>query len=154
MPSPNDEETKSWLSQLLGDSAAEQALSLTRRGPIEALQLYQSGYAAQFEDNLSALADLFRRNLGALDFAAKLSKQEIGQSLIWLQEVVSDLIRYRTLSVVPGWGHSFPLEKLTSDMELLFQLYDKIGFYRKIGKEQINPQLALEELAIHLERAA
>ena len=151
IPPPTAKAGAAWLGEHLPAADAARALGLAHGGPVNALRLYNDGFLQSQDQFQRGVAELANGKISALELAARLKPHDFPQVLDWLHRFNCDLIKeFCGVATVreptrlnPGPG------RLSA--EKLFTLYDHIGYYRKIAREQLNEQLALEELILGLQ---
>ena len=156
---PDREEAFQWIQRqcesenLQLGSAAQSIIRASRSGPIDILARISAGVLDLQISNQKLLLELLSGRLDPVEGASALSKQEITELLLWMQQCCADLIR--------GCASGRQLDWLTDrtllsrlDVARLHAVYDKISYYRRLAREQLNGQLALEELLIALRQAA
>jgi len=117
-------------------------------GPIHLLQKERSGELTQQHENLGALLGVMTGRQDPVALAAAMSKQEILPLLQWMQSIFVELIKWHSAGQVPVWAAKTGLDISRISSIKLHSVYDKIGRYRNIARDQINPQLALDEILI------
>ena len=145
LPPPSAEVARQWLQNHLPEKAAERALQLTGGAPLDALKLHESGFLDLQNELQKGITELTAGKISALDLAAKLNKNDFQQTLDWLQRH-----NFQTIKKHHATEKSAP-DQLPP--EPLFALHDKITHYQKIARDQLNEQLALEELILSLQNA-
>ena len=157
---PQPDAAAEWLRMRLPKNDAELApmlLEAAGGGPLDALKLHADGFLelqAQFLRDISAM---MRGAASALDVAAKFAKHDFPHFVDWLQRVCCGVIRSNA-GAAPSGQAGGPAAQLGVRRgqfapEALFNLYDRIGYYRGIAREPLNEQLAVEELTLALRRA-
>jgi len=138
---------QAWLSDQ--GSNASMTLQEERVGPLDQLALSESGYIEQKNQNTKGVLAVLSGRADAVELAALLSKQDNLEVLTWIQQFCADIIRWRSTGDSPGWQGT---EHLPGTMNImrLYAVYDKISTYRRLAREQLNLQLALEEILIGL----
>ena len=149
---PDTEQQKQWLMDFMPQNESEMMMSLIPDGPLAVLKYYQQDYLDQHQQMLKGVSAIAMQQVNGIEVAAKFSKQEFRTTLLWLQNFVSDLIKWRSGAKIPSWTGQTNLKIEGISMQSLFFLYDKIGFYKKIAREQLNEQLALEDLMLIFQR--
>ena len=153
IPIPSDEVAGAWLGASMPAAEVASALELSNGGPVDALKLYQDGFLPLQEQFLQGITELAGGKTGALELAANFTKHDFLPALDWLHRFSCELIRERCTAGHPRRRHDrIGLDPNRLPAENLFTLYDTIGYYRKIARDQLNEQLAMEELALVLQR--
>ncbi len=154
---PQPDAAAEWLRMRLPKNDAELApmlLEAAGGGPLDALKLHAGGFLelqAQFLRDISAM---MRGAAGALDVAAKFAKHDFPHFVDWLQRVCCGVIRCNAgAGETGGPAAQLGVRRGQFAPEALFNLYDRIGYYRGIAREPLNEQLAVEELTLALRRA-
>ena len=153
LPTPSSETANQWLQQKGIDVSRLPAKQSGYMGPYALEEALESGHLDEQESYLKAVLALITGRQDPVALAASLNKQELPSLLQWMQYFVIDLIRWRSASQSPAWGAKSGIEISRINCQKLHGVYDKIAIYRSLAREQINPQLALEELTIALQRA-
>ncbi len=151
IPPPTPENATAWLQDYMPVADAARAIGLSNGGPVDALSLYKDGFLQLQEQFLKGIAELAKGKIGALELAARFTKHDFLRVLDHLQRFSCDMIKENCdagSSAEPGLTSLDP-KRLSA--EKLFALYDTIGRYRKIAREQFNEQLAMEELMLTLQ---
>lgn len=152
IPPPDDDAARAWLCDRMPAAEADLALRLSNGGPLDALKIYNQGVLPLHEQFLQGIADLAAGKIGALELAARFAQHDFLQWLDWLHRFSCELIRGVCAVGVPRWHDRIRLRFENLSAEKIFALYDKTGRYRKIARDQLNEQLALESLALALQR--
>ncbi|MDA8021808.1 MAG: hypothetical protein MPK05_02315, partial [Gammaproteobacteria bacterium] len=154
---PQPDAAAEWLRMRLPKNDAELApmlLEAAGGGPLDALKLHAGGFLelqAQFLRDISAM---MRGAASALDVAAKFAKHDFPHFVDWLQRVCCGVIRCNAgAGETGGPAAQLGVRRGQFAPEALFNLYDRIGYYRGIAREPLNEQLAVEELTLALRRA-
>ena len=154
---PQPDAAAEWLRMRLPKNDAELApmlLEAAGGGPLDALKLHAGGFLelqAQFLRDISAM---MRGAASALDVAAKFAKHDFPHFVDWLQRVCCGVIRSNAgAGETGGPAAQLGVRRGQFAPEALFNLYDRIGYYRGIAREPLNEQLAVEELTLALRRA-
>ncbi len=151
VPLPTAEIATAWLGKRMSADEATRALSLSNGGPLDALKLFEDGFLSLQEQFVQGIAELAGGQTGALELAARFKQHDFLQWLDWLHRFSCELIRWGCGLDAPHWHAQIRLDARRLAVEKMFALYDKIGRYRKIAREQINEQLAMEELTLTLQ---
>jgi len=125
---------------------------------VDAWQLQNAEFLPAYEKFVDEIKKLANGTTGPVELASEFAKHDFLLLLGWLNIVIWQLLYHMFLVQNYGNTKKFSLAKLGLDKitlganvaEKLFGLYDKIGQYQKIAREQINEQMAFEELAIAL----
>ena len=156
--SPDTDACEVWLS---GSGAGAEltrfvldALTDAGTGPLDLIDAFGSGEYEVTRRNARTLVDVIARAEDPVAVAAGLAKQDGLALLQWLQVVASDLIRYHTSGGVGRSVSGIDVDRAGAAARLplrgLYQLYAKIGRYRNMASDQLNLQLALEDVLIGL----
>lgn len=147
---PAIEESLSWIQQQ--GTVFPENLLLERSGPLDLLAQLESGTLEQKNQNIRGVLGVLDGRTDAVELASQMSKQDSSEILTWFQQFCADLIRWYCVGQVPGWQG---IEYVPSSMNIMrvYAVYDKISTYRRLAREQLNGQLALEEILISLRRA-
>jgi len=129
-------------------SAAERALSSA--GPVDVLQMHADGFLQHHAQLANDLNQLMAGKVGALEIAAQWSKHDFARTLDYLHRFSADLAK-----TACGAGDNPDITRPARPLSPanLFKFYEQIGNYRKISREPLNEQLALEELLLALREA-
>ena len=153
IPLPTAETATAWLGAHIPAAEAVQALGLSNGGPVEALKLYKDGFLQLQDQFLQGVTELANGKTGALELAARLKQHDFLQVLDWLHRFNCEMIKEGCgggrISGLASGGRGLNPGRLSA--EKMFALYDKIGYYRKSAREQLNEQLAMEELILALQ---
>lgn len=150
---PDTEAANQWLTERGASAEAIALASEGVEGPIQILQKDQTGELAQQQKNLSGLLAVMNGRQDPVELASAMSKQEIVPLLHWMQQVLVLMIKWQCGGQTPCWSGKSGLDLTSVSNEKLHAVYDKISRYRSMARDQLNPQLALEELLIALQRA-
>lgn len=154
LPAPAATAARAWLQQHMPDTAPPAAVAdelLGLGGPLDAREMLRNDFLPAQTQLLQHIADLARGKLPPLECAAKFGKHDFAALLQWLHRFSVALIKGECGDAQPLYEKiDLRGRKLSADK--MFMLYDKIGVYRKIARDPINEQLALEELAFALQR--
>ncbi len=150
IPVASDEVGMAWLQNHMSADEAELARKWATGGPLDALKAFKRGILPLQEQFLQGIAKLVSGKANALDLAAKHKQHDFIQWLDWLHRFSCELIRWSYSAVLPGWHGQICLNVGQLPTEKIFAFYDRIGYYKKIAREQCNEQLAMEELMLTL----
>ena len=152
IPLPNEESARAWLTKHIPEQDAVAALRHANGAPLDALALQQSDFLPLHEQLQQNISELASGKIAGLELAAKLLKHDFLQVLNWLHKFNCDIIKAHC-GVASTNHHDSYREIAPADLsaQRMFALYDKIGNYRKIAREQINEQLAMEEVILTLQ---
>lgn len=156
---PAREQAVEWLAgegQLnLTNARLERALTESVGGPLDLHAVIESGALGQQQDNIGALLEMLRGRQQPIALAAAMAKQDILPLLEWLQQVATDLIRWQAAAHEPMWLDAAtgpPPDIGRVSPAGLFALYGKLGTCKRMARDQLNPQLALEDILIGMQR--
>ena len=149
IPPPTPDAARAWLLERL--PADEVTPALAHFGPVDALKMSADGLVQDQAKLLQEIERLADGKISALELAAELIRHDFSRTLEWLHRLSGDLIKHGCGIATPAGGHALATRQPPA--ETLFALYDKIGYYRKIARDQLNEQLAMEELALTLQHA-
>lgn len=157
LESPGDEEAMQWLANNAPETVTPQQLQqLAINRPLDTLTGLQSGDIEQAQNNLTALVQMLQGRNQPVSLAAILAKQDIAPLLEWLQTIASDLIRAQNTGTAVPWE---PVGESGNGLDLtgvstpgLFELYARLGRYKQMARDQLNAQLALEDILIGMQR--
>ncbi len=154
IPLPTEEAARAWLGEQMPAADATRALRLSNGGPVDALKMHKDGFLQVQDQFLQGITELAKGRTGALELAARFKQHDFLQVLDWLHRFNCEMIKGNC--GVETTGGRGALNRNPNPVRLsaekLFALYDKIGYYRKIAREQLNEQLAMEELTLALQR--
>ena len=148
---PSEKETTEWLRK--EGAEFSESLLQERFGPLDLLKQLESGFLEQKNQNIKGVLSVLNGRSDAVELAALMSKQDSSEILTWFQQFCADIIRWQCIGQTPSWQG---IEYLPGSMNIMrvYGVYDKISTYRRLAREQLNGQLALEEILISLRRAA
>ena len=154
---PAAESSLEWLrGRTQGDETLIRNAASSGMGPLDILAGLESGMLAWQAASLESLRGLCQGEGDPVALAESLAKQDPLPLLGWLQRFTGQLIRWQAAGGEAPWGtpeHGGAASPSISP-EALFALYDKIGFYRRVARDQLNLRLALEEILAALGDAA
>ncbi|MCY3769134.1 MAG: DNA polymerase III subunit delta' [Gammaproteobacteria bacterium] len=153
LAAPDRESALQWLAQFATAESGKTALHLAGGGPIGAKYLIDQGYLEQHEKYLSGIMGMYNHQTGAIDLAEQLAKLDFEIILKWFQRFVVDLVLWRVAGAEPYWSGQVAGNRKKESVEKLCGLYDKITGYRKISREPLNQQLAIEEMVFAFQRS-
>jgi DNA polymerase-3 subunit delta' len=153
LANPDAEAAKQWLGAQGANTEAIALADEAVEGPIQILHKDQSGELAQQQKNMNGLLAVMGGRQDPVELASAMSKQEILPLLQWMQQVLVVIIKWQSGGQAPRWSSKSGLDLASVPSAKLHAVYDKIGRYRSMARDQVNPQLALEELLIALQRA-
>ncbi len=154
MAMPDPQTALDWLPRELVGESGLIALKLASGGPLDAKTLADEGLLENYRNYLEGLTGLLSGRISALELASQLSKMDFGRILVWLQQSVIDLVKWRQAESKPDWVHGFEERLVNVSTERLYRLYDKISHYRRISRDPLNQQLAIEDLLLTLRKTA
>ncbi len=146
LATPDKESALALLAQHLPAQQAELALTLANGAPLEARQLADSGFLQHHQDCLKGFSKIMARQGGAVELAAQLNKLDFEPLLVWFHRFVAELIKLCVIGVKPYWQENITIDPKQVGVERLYSLYDRISHYRRIARQPLNEQLALEDL--------
>ncbi len=153
---PTPEEATEWLRDRIDvDPPLVRNNILSGMGPLDVLADQESGALEWQGANLAALRALCAGQGNPVALAESLAKQDAILLLGWLQRFAGQLIHCQMAGTEAPWGTAGSGEErgLGISIKRLFALYDTIGHYRRIARDQLNLRFALEEILISLEAA-
>ena len=151
IPLAADKIAMTWLLDHMSADEAKLALRLSSGGPVTALKMFDDGFLQLQDKFLQGITDLVNLKISALDLAARFNKHDFLQLLDWLHRFNCELIQCSCGTGSPNWHSQTGLDCGRLPIEKLFVLYDRIGYYKKIARLQLNEQLAMEELMLALQ---
>lgn len=151
---PNLTEAKEWILDRIKEADSTDLMTNVSAGPIDIVRDYQDGVLQLQLDNLKRIDALVRGQVDPVELAAQMTKQDVVSLLNWIHRVVFDLIKWRLAGYAPTWSGQSSLNIERVSAEKLNKLYDKIAHYRRMARDQLNLQLALEEIFISFKQAA
>ena len=155
LPAPDEAAARLWLRERVDSSGLLDDLGQSY-GPLDVLARLSTGEAELERNNNNMLLQLLVGNSDPVELAAHLTKQKNIAVFVWLHEWISALIKWHATDVMPPWLNRSIGESLIQNRQFapasLHGLYDKIGKYRYMAQDQLNIQLALEEVLISLRR--
>ena len=152
IPLPNLDDASAWLGKHIPATDVARALHLSSGSPVDALKMYSDGFLQVQDQFLQGISELATGKTSALELAARLKQHDFLQVLDWLHRFTCEIIKEICGVGKPGSRPS-GLNPMRLSAEKMFTLYDKVGFYRKIARDQLNEQLTLEEITLTLQYA-
>lgn len=141
-------EARAWLqSRGLEGEAVELALRIAGGAPLAALALARSELPARHPELAREFELVLSGGGDPVAVAERWQSEDFGLLLLWLQRMVADLVRSRSGLPPLLRERGAPDEPA---LERLFDSYDTISRLRRLAGDQINPQLALEEVLLSL----
>ena len=153
LSTPSRQDSIDWLLQWLPDSECEQALWLADGAPVTAKALYESGELETRTRVLQGFHQIITGRLTPLQLTQQVMKLEFEDFLVWIQQFIVESVKWKETGSPPYWDKENGFGPLIVSTERLFGLYDRIGFYRRISRGNLNEQLAIEDLLLSLQRA-
>ena len=150
-PAP-DQATK-WLESNLKDGDPETLVANTSVGPIDVARDYQRGTLQLQLENVKKIDALVSGRADPIELATQMTKQDIAPLLLWMHKLVFDLLKWEGAGQVPEWSSQANLNIDGFSKEKLDKLYDKLANYRRMARDQLNAQLALEEILISFQHS-
>ena len=141
-----------WLERDLSRESSLIALKLASGGPVDAKILADEGLLEIHRNYLEGLTGLLSGRVPVLELASQLSKMDFDRILIWLQQFVIDLVKWRQTELKPDWLNGLDKRLLNASVERLYRLYDRISHYRRISRDPLNQQLVVEDLLLTLQK--
>ncbi len=151
LDAPDAETARTWLRERLGDALPAE---LPQAGPLDIVADQASGALEERAAGVEAVRQLLGGRADPVSLAASLAGQDALSLLGWLQELTAGLIRWQLAGGEPPWAAPGGPGARNIAAPALFAVYDKIGQYRRIARDQLNLQLALEEIFIAMGEAA
>lgn len=152
IPLPTHEHATTWLQQSMSAKEAAQVLALSHGSPLVARKMFEDEFLALQTEFVQGITELLNGKTSGVDLVVRFKKHDFLQWLNWLHRFSCELIRWSCGAAVSSWCAKIEINATHIQSEKLFLLYDKIGYYRKIAREQLNEQLAMEELILGLQR--
>jgi hypothetical protein len=152
LSSPTPEQAKDWLNPRLKGADPNFLLNAPPAGPIDILAAYQTGVLKQRQEHTAQISMLLGGHSDPVELAALLAKQDAVLLLTWMHRIVSDLLKWQGAGQKPAWAGDSSLDIGRYSPAKLFRLYDKLGKYRRMARDQMNLQLALEEILISFQQ--
>lgn len=154
MPMPQPERTvvSQWLTQHGVAEAAQIVAANDNIGPFDLLADIENGVLQQQQENLQQLVGVLTGPVDPVALAATMAKSDITGSLSGLHKLSVGLIKWQSATQAPPWTALSRFNPALVSPLKLHAVYDKIGQYRRIAREQLNPQLALEEILISMQQ--
>ena len=149
---PDWESALALLAQDLNEEQAELALTLANGCPLEARQLVDNGFLQHHQQCLKGFSEIVAGQISVVDLAAQLNKLDFEPLLLWLHRFVARLIKCCVSNVEAHWPKGMGIDVRKTSVERLYRLYDRISYYRRIAREPLNEQLALEDLLLTFQR--
>ena len=151
---PTWQESIDWLGHSLPEIEREQALRMANGAPLTAKFLYESKILESRTTVLQGLQQIVSGRLAPLQLTQQVMKLEFEDFLVWIQQFTVESIRWKETNDAPFWENSSSMDPLRISTERLFGLYDRINFYRRISRGNLNEQLAIEDILLSLQRVA
>ena len=152
IPLPGLDDASAWLGQHIPAADVARALNLSNGSPVDALKMYSAGFLPVQDQLLQGISELASGKTSALELAARLKQHDFLHVLDWLHRFTCDMIKEICGISQPG-SRPGALNPTRLSAEKMFTVYDKVGFYRKIARDQLNEQLTLEEITLTLQYA-
>ncbi len=149
-----------WLRERLsGDVDAEALLALAEGAPLAALRLNEEGGLAARQSLARQWAGLLEGREDPLAVAAQWKSWGLTCSLQWLNSWVTDLIRLKSAgpdAAISNKDLGVQLQKIAErlDLRALYAFLDQLTEYGRLTANNLNEQLALEDLMIAWQRSA
>jgi len=154
LAAPNLNQAREWILDRIKDADPTELMTNVSAGPIDIVRDYQDGVLQLQLGNIKCIDELMRGQLDPVELAAQMTKQDVVSLLNWIHRVVFDLIKWKLAGYVPAWSGQSSLNIERVSAEKLDKLYDKLAHYRRMARDQLNLQLALEEIFISFQQAA
>ncbi|MGI9317362.1 MAG: DNA polymerase III subunit delta' C-terminal domain-containing protein [bacterium] len=153
LPTPSSDQAEKWILTQISDADLTQLPVNVSAGPIDFVADQQSGLFQQQLENLKRIDSLLNGQSDPLDLASQMVKQDAVPLLNWMHKLVFDMIKWQGAGQVPMWADQSSLKIDRVSATMLYKLYDKLGSYRRMARDQLNVQLALEEILISFQNA-
>ncbi|HEB91941.1 MAG TPA: DNA polymerase III subunit delta' [Gammaproteobacteria bacterium] len=157
---PAPAQAKAWLRERLpGDGDAEALLALAEGAPLAALRLNAEGGLAARQSLARQWAGLLAGREDPLAVAAQWKPWGLARSLQWLNSWVTDLIRLKSAgsdAAISNKDLGAQLQNIAErlDLKALYAFLDQLTEYGRLTANNLNEQLALEDLMIAWQRSA
>ncbi len=157
---PEPAQALAWLRQRLpGDVDAEALLALAEGAPLAALRLNEEGGLAARQSLARQWAGLLEGREDPLAVAAQWKPWGLTRSLQWLNSWVTDLIRLKSAgpdAAISNKDLGAQLQNIAQrlDLRALYAFLDQLTEYGRLAANNLNEQLALEDLMIAWRRSA
>ena len=151
---PAKSEALNWLKPQLQSQNPEHLLEIAAGAPITALELADSDLMQVFDDNLSSIEALLRREQDPLQVASKWQKQDGLRTVHWFSGWVTDMIRLASMPQPPRLDYISlqpRLQVLSKQLELsmLHGFLEQLNEARRLlATSSVNSQLLFEELLV------
>ena len=153
LDAPTPEQAEKWLGSTFSDTDTATLLTNISTGPLDIVRDHQKGILQQQLENLKQIDALIGGSADPLALAAQMAKQDTSSLLLWMHKLVFDLLKWRGAGQVPVWSKHARLNIERFSSVKLDKLYDKLADYRRMARDQLNVQLALEELLISFQQS-
>ena len=157
---PSPAQAVAWLHERLpGDVDAEALLALAEGAPLAALRLNEEGGLAARQSLARQWVGLLEGREDPLVVASQWKPWGLARSLQWLNSWVTDLIRLKSAgadAAISNKDLSAQLQKIAErlDLKALYAFLDQLTEYGRLTANNLNEQLALEDLMIAWQRSA
>ena len=159
-PLPPAELALAWLRERLAEDVdVEALLALAEGAPLAALRLDEEGGLAARQDLARQWAGLLEGREDPLAVAAQWKPWGLARSLQWLDSWVADLIRLKSAgpaAAISNRDLAAQLQNIAErlDLKALYAFLDQLTEYGRLAANNLNEQLALEDLMIAWRRSA
>ena len=153
LEAPAPDQARKWLETNVEGVVPETLSANISVGPIDVARDYQRGTLQQQLENVKRIDALVCGRADPIELAAQMTKQDITSLLLWMHKLVVDLLKWDGAGQVPEWSSQAKLNIEGFSTEKLYKLYDKLASYRRMARDQLNAQLALEEILISFQQS-
>lgn len=139
-----------WLQSRGVESPSQLMQEHPGEGPVDLFIRWRCGDLELQRDHLKQLVGLLAGKVDPVALAANLCKSDVTMVLVLLQRFCVSLAKWQGANVAPPWISLTGLVKQHISAPALQALYERTGQYRRMARDQLNAQLALEELLLGL----
>ena len=152
--SPNTEEAIQWLAQQRSDIDWQPLLAVANGAPLQALALHETELLEQRTMVIEGLIDIFNNNTSPLDVAARLESVAVIQGVQWIQGVLLDLLRLKSVENPitlenPDFYRSLLAIAPRLEVRLLLDFWDWLLERKRVFDNSLNRRLFMEEIFLY-----
>ena len=150
---PTQEESINWLSKQVDDVNWEPLLAVTQGAPLQAIKLHETELLEQRQAIVQGFLAVIENNANPVEISAQLDTVPISQGIQWMQGIVLDLVRLKSVENPitlenPDFYRSLLALAPRLEVPLLLDFWDWLLNHKRIFDNSLNRRLFVEGLLV------